>query len=477
MCLRRRADDREPEARARGVPGTAGAGIVEPREPAEDALGIPGGDAGPVVGHREHRRLRLPAHRHGDLAACVPHGVVEQVDEQPAQRVGVAGHHARRHHALRRDAGRVHPHRDPRRGVARRDRLTQRAKVGGPPRPGGAGHLLLEPGEQQQVLGEPRQAERVRVHVARGLRPVLAVRMVERDLELGADRRDRAAQLVSGIRHQVPLALLRGGEAGEHVVERDREAAHLVAGRRNGEVVRQPGRGHLGRAAAKRRDRPQRVPRDQPGNERQQGEQQRNAQGERRGQRGHTVAHLGVGDRGDHDPVVVGDRHHAQQRRHAERRAGQQPSLAGARGGRRLVHRQDRDQAVRARRHIGDPAAGVEHLDGDRPGADRHRIWQPVPVRQRCHLDRRLPGRVVKPPGERRTQRAEQDQRRQAQGERQPGRRDDRQPGPQAAPPPPAREGRHRRRRHPPSAASRYPAPRTVCRAFLPNGTSIFRRR
>ena len=143
-----------------------------------------------------------------------------------------------------------------------------------------------------------------------------------------------------------------------------------------------------------------------------------------------------------------------------------------------LRGRQHRHQPVRARRHVGDPALGVEHLDGERPGGDGDRAGQPVLVDERGHLDRALPGRVVEPADQGHPQGIDQEHRRAGQGERQPGRGDQRQPGPQAPPPPPpggpaplAGHGQ------PPSAASRYPAPRTVCRAFFPNGTSILRRR
>ena len=103
------------------------------------------------------------------------------------------------------------------------------------------------------------------------------------------------------------------------------------------------------------------------------------------------------------------------------------------------------------------------------PGGDGDRAGQPVLVDERGHRDRALPGRVVEFPGDGDPQGIDQEHGRAREGERQPGRGDERQPGPQASPPPPsggpaplAGHGQ------PPSAASRYPAPRTVCRAFLP---------
>ena len=89
---------------------------------------------------------------------------------------------------------------------------------------------------------------------------------------------------------------------------------------------------------------------------------------------------------------LAADGHHPQQRRQAQRRPGEHAGLAGPGGRLRLRGRQHRHQPVRARRHVGDPALGVEHLDGDRPGGDGNRVGQPVLVDERGHLDRALPG-------------------------------------------------------------------------------------
>ena len=62
---------------------------------------------------------------------------------------------------------RLGPHRHPGRGVARRDRFAHRGQVGGL----AAQVLPVQPREQQQVLGQPGQPQRVGVHVARRLRP------------------------------------------------------------------------------------------------------------------------------------------------------------------------------------------------------------------------------------------------------------------------------------------------------------------
>ena len=436
MGLRGRLHDGQAQPGA-FFPGPA-ACVVEPSEATEGPFGIFGRDPWPVVGHGQHRPPAVRPHRRTHPAGRVPDRVVQQVHQQPGQRVGVARHHAR--------PGRLGPHRDPGRGVARRDRFAQRGQVGGR----AAQVLPVQPGQQQQVLGQPGQPQRVGVHVARGLRPVQPVRVVQGHLELGADAGDRAAQLVRRVRDQVPLPLLGLGEPGEHVVQRDGERPHFVPGGRYRQVTRHAGLRHLGGAPAQRGDRPQRVPGEQPGDQGQQGEQQRRPDGQDPGQRGQAVAGLGVGDRGD-DDVMPGraDGHHPQHRRQAQRRACQRAGLAGPRGRPRLGRRQHRHQPVRARRDVGDPAGGVEHLDGERPRRDRHRAGQPVLVEERRHLDRALPGRHVQVADERRVQRADQEHRRQGQGQRQPGRGGQRQPRPQAPPPPPHDH------RQPPSAASR----------------------
>ena len=76
---------------------------------------------------------------------------------------------------------------------------------------------------------------------------------------------------------------------------------------------------------------------------------------------------------------------------------GEHAGLAGPGGRLRLRGRQHRHQPVRARRHVGDPALGVEHLDGERPGGDGDRVGQPVLVDERGHRDRALPGESSSP--------------------------------------------------------------------------------
>ncbi len=88
----------------------------------------------------------------------------------------------------------------------------------------------LQPGQREQRRHQPLGA-------LGGLPDDLAhpaqlvdvgVRIGQRDLELGADHRQRGAQLVAGVGHEQPLAVERSVEAGEHLVEGVRELAQLV---------------------------------------------------------------------------------------------------------------------------------------------------------------------------------------------------------------------------------------------------------
>jgi hypothetical protein len=238
-----RADDREAKPGAAGLVAVPAARVVEAGEPVEGPLQVGGRDAGPVVGHREHDPAGFAAHRDGHLRLGIPHRVVHEVHEQPVQLIPVAGHQVCQGQVRRARTGvivrlsvsgrgrhggiwRLRHDGDPRAAIPLGDAAAQLGQVdrpAGPPRAALRENPLVEAGEQQQVLGQPGEPQRVRVHVPRGRRPVLAVRMVERHLELGADRRDRAAQLVRGIRDQVPLPLLGHGEPVQHVVERQRQ--------------------------------------------------------------------------------------------------------------------------------------------------------------------------------------------------------------------------------------------------------------
>ena len=98
--------------------------------------------------------------------------------------------------------------------------------------------------------------------------PVGAVGVAQRDLEVGADRRERAAQLVRRVGHELPLALRRRLEPVEHRVHRAGQAPDLVVGVGLGHPPVDGGAGDLLGLAPDRLDRPQRATGEVPGRER-----------------------------------------------------------------------------------------------------------------------------------------------------------------------------------------------------------------
>ena len=81
----------------------------------------------------------------------------------------------------------------------------------------------------------------------------------QRRLELGLDHRHGRAQLVAGVGHELPLALERGAQAVEHLVQRLAEGVDLVPGRGQRQPLVAVLQRHLGRAAAHRLHRSQRT--------------------------------------------------------------------------------------------------------------------------------------------------------------------------------------------------------------------------
>ena len=96
----------------------------------------------------------------------------------------------------------------------------------------------------------------------RGDQRLLHVRIVpaapQRALQLGLDHRQRRAQLVARVGHELPLAVERATQPAEHLVERLAEPADLVVGLGKGQGFVGAGQGHLLRAAPHRLDGPQR---------------------------------------------------------------------------------------------------------------------------------------------------------------------------------------------------------------------------
>ena len=105
------------------------------------------------------------ARRHRDPAAGVPDRVVDQVDQHPPQCLRVAGHRAR--------AGR--PRHTGTRPRVLRSAIPATSAARSTGRPGAAlAAALLQPGQHQQVLGQPGQPHRVGQHIPGGLLPLLA---------------------------------------------------------------------------------------------------------------------------------------------------------------------------------------------------------------------------------------------------------------------------------------------------------------
>ncbi len=299
MRLRGGPHDGQAQPRTSLVVVLPAAGRLQPGETAEGPLPVRDGDAGAVVGDREPGVVARRAHGDGDPGPGVARGVVDQVAEHPAQPVGVPGH--------RGGPGAGQPDRDPGVGVPA-DLLAHQGGQVHLARRAAPGVPLVQPGQRQQVLGQAGQPERVREHVAGGLPPVLAVRVVQRHLQLSPDAGDRAAQLVRGVGDQPALAFLGRAEPAEHVVQGQGQVAYLVAGLGHREGLWPAGPGDVLGAAAQFGDRPEGGPRDQPARPGQQEQQQRGADQQRPGQRGQALTHLAVGDRGDDGPAAPGGR-------------------------------------------------------------------------------------------------------------------------------------------------------------------------
>ena len=146
-------------------------------------------------------------------------GVVEQVVQRAAQRVGLPGDGDGRRladaHALAtgRRVG--------------RELVEAHDAVGCGPRV-----LALE---REKVVDEPLEAAGVELEVGHHLRvgPVTG-----KELDVAREGGERRAQLVAGVGEEAPLAPPRRLERLEHAVERVRELRHLVLGRRVGQAPR-----------------------------------------------------------------------------------------------------------------------------------------------------------------------------------------------------------------------------------------------
>ena len=154
--------------------------------------------ARPAVGHLEHGVRPVAAHRdrHGRAGRRVDQGVLDQVAGEPVKVIGHPVHHHR--------AGQVERERvlGGQRGRLARGLGRHGGEVHGPARQLAAG---VGAGEQQQVAHEPphaaRRAQRRVGHLA-----LLAGELRLEQLEVRQDARERGAQLVRRVRHELALA-------------------------------------------------------------------------------------------------------------------------------------------------------------------------------------------------------------------------------------------------------------------------------
>ena len=111
--------------------------------------------------------------------------------------------------------------------------------------------VLVAPGQQQQVVGEPGQPLGFGAGAAhRGGQVVPAAAGTRRQLQLAAQHRQRGAQLVAGVGDEGPLPGQRPLQPAEQVVHRAGQGGDLIAGGRHldgrdGASSRLGYRGHL----------------------------------------------------------------------------------------------------------------------------------------------------------------------------------------------------------------------------------------
>ena len=219
-------------------------------EALESALAAtPSAESIPLVGNLDLDQVAVAARTQDHVAPAVAQGVVDQVAEglAQAQRVGVQLEPGRRLDPERAAGGRgalgeAHPRRLELGGGVQ-------ALVSDRQRPVGGAR------QHQQVIGERGQAVTFRERLAKRLaRQRAGIRGPHRCVELGADHRDRGAQLVRGVGHELPLPLERPAQPLEHLVERLAETADLVV--RGGQRQQLVGIGqrHLAGAPAHRLD-------------------------------------------------------------------------------------------------------------------------------------------------------------------------------------------------------------------------------
>ena len=215
-ALRDVADDRQAE------PGAGhAAGGVRPVEAVEHARGFRGVDAGPVVGDDDLARQQPDLD--GRAVRVELGGVLQQVADGALQRPAAC--RARHRPGRRRRPRSRRPLRLPTRSAARPTTAARSTGPPRPPRPGGRGRASTSSSTRwDSSRVSPWTSSTSSVARLRGQLVDAA-----QHAGVGAQAGQRGAQLVGGVLDEALLRVPRGGEPGEHRVERRRQPRHLVA--------------------------------------------------------------------------------------------------------------------------------------------------------------------------------------------------------------------------------------------------------
>ena len=212
------AHDGETEPRARHPPR-----LLRAVEAVEDVRAVDLGDAGTLV--VDGQRAVEEPHGHGAVLGAPLRGVVQEVGDRALETGTLADDVPGRHLDVEGESrcAAADPGDHPVDELGHVDRLDD------------VGQRLVA-GQLHEVADEGGELLDLGVHVVEQLGPRLrrqsdtvgAVDLAEQ-VEVGAQRGERRAQLVAGVGDELTLAVPRGGERREHLVERRGQAGQLVA--------------------------------------------------------------------------------------------------------------------------------------------------------------------------------------------------------------------------------------------------------